>query len=139
MSEYFDNRLRPAFEFIPATVLLIVGAVLMNDAAGVFRVIDSVIETGLDPRRFVEDLLERFRDLIVVAAAPEPSASTSGLPEPFIASAPPAPVTSSSIAAALTSSSAIAAMIPRGTLRSGSAASSAASGTPSMARKNQIA
>ncbi|MDM4770926.1 type IV conjugative transfer system coupling protein TraD [Solimonas sp. SE-A11] len=36
MSEYFDNRLRPAFEFIPATVLLIIGAVLMNDAAGVF-------------------------------------------------------------------------------------------------------
>ena len=46
-----------------------------GDAAGVFKVIDSVIETGLDPRRFVEDLLERFRDLIVVAAAPDGAAA----------------------------------------------------------------
>ena len=52
-----------------------------DDAAGVFRVIDSVIETGLDPRRFVEDLLERFRDLIVVAAAPDGAAAIlRGLP-----------------------------------------------------------
>ncbi len=46
-----------------------------GDAAGVFTAIDSVIETGLDPRRFVEDLLERFRDLIVVAAAPDGAAA----------------------------------------------------------------
>ena len=39
--------------------------------AAVFRSIDKVIETGLDPRRFVEDLLERLRDLIVVAAVPD--------------------------------------------------------------------
>ena len=52
-----------------------------GDAAGVFTVIDSVIETGLDPRRFVEDLLERFRDLIVVAAAPDGAAAIlRGLP-----------------------------------------------------------
>ena len=52
-----------------------------GDAAGVFTVIDSVIETGLDPRRFVEDLLERFRDLIVIAAAPEgASGILRGLP-----------------------------------------------------------
>ncbi|MGO1167710.1 MAG: DNA polymerase III subunit gamma and tau, partial [Janibacter sp.] len=52
-----------------------------GDAAGVFTVIDSVIETGLDPRRFVEDLLERFRDLIVVAAAPDGAAGIlRGLP-----------------------------------------------------------
>ncbi|MDN5717696.1 MAG: DNA polymerase III subunit gamma and tau [Janibacter sp.] len=52
-----------------------------GDAAGVFKVIDSVIETGLDPRRFVEDLLERFRDLIVVAAAPDGAAAIlRGLP-----------------------------------------------------------
>ena len=52
-----------------------------GDAAGVFRVIDSVIETGLDPRRFVEDLLERFRDLIVVSAAPDGAAAIlRGLP-----------------------------------------------------------
>ncbi|WEV76842.1 DNA polymerase III subunit gamma and tau [Janibacter cremeus] len=52
-----------------------------GDAGGVFTVIDSVIETGLDPRRFVEDLLERFRDLIVIAAAPEGAAAIlRGLP-----------------------------------------------------------
>ena len=52
-----------------------------GDAAGVFTVIDSVIETGLDPRRFVEDLLERFRDLIVIAAAPDGAAGIlRGLP-----------------------------------------------------------
>ncbi len=52
-----------------------------GDAAAVFTVIDSVIETGLDPRRFVEDLLERFRDLIVIAAAPDgASAILRGLP-----------------------------------------------------------
>ncbi len=53
-----------------------------GDAAGVFHQIDRVIETGLDPRRFVEDLLERFRDLIVVSATPEGAASIlRGLPE----------------------------------------------------------
>lgn len=52
-----------------------------GDAGGVFKVIDSVIETGLDPRRFVEDLLERFRDLIVVSAAPDGAAAIlRGLP-----------------------------------------------------------
>ena len=39
----------------------------------------------------------------------------------------------------MNSSTAIAAMMPRGTFRSASAVSSAASGTPSTARKNQIA
>jgi len=34
-----------------------------------------VIESGLDPRRFVEDLLERLRDLIVVAAIPDGAAA----------------------------------------------------------------
>lgn len=58
-----------------------VTAFAAGDAAGVFTVIDSVIETGLDPRRFVEDLLERFRDLIVVAAAPDgASGILRGLP-----------------------------------------------------------
>jgi len=46
-----------------------------GDAAGVFRAIERVIETGLDPRRFVEDLLERLRDLIVVAAIPDGAAA----------------------------------------------------------------
>ena len=41
------------------------------DGAGAFSAIERVIETGLDPRRFIEDLLERLRDLIVVAAVPD--------------------------------------------------------------------
>ena len=39
-----------------------------------FRVVDRVISSGHEPRRFVEDLLERLRDLIVIAAAGEASA-----------------------------------------------------------------
>jgi DNA polymerase III subunit gamma/tau len=46
-----------------------------GDAGAVFRQIDKVIETGHDPRRFVEDLLERLRDLIVVAAVPDGASS----------------------------------------------------------------
>ncbi|MCA0291811.1 MAG: DNA polymerase III subunit gamma and tau [Actinobacteria bacterium] len=46
-----------------------------GDAAGVFTQIDKVIETGHDPRRFIEDLLERFRDLIVLTAVPDAGSS----------------------------------------------------------------
>ena len=49
----------------------VVEAFAVADAATVFRVVDKVIESGHEPRRFVEDLLERLRDLIVVAAAPD--------------------------------------------------------------------
>lgn len=60
----------------------IIDAFAAGDGAGVFTQIDRVIETGLDPRRFVEDLLERLRDLIVVAAVPDGAASVlRGLPE----------------------------------------------------------
>ncbi|MBE3075799.1 MAG: DNA polymerase III subunit gamma and tau, partial [Actinobacteria bacterium] len=53
-----------------------------GDAGAVFRQIDKVIETGHDPRRFVEDLLERLRDLIVVAAVPDGASSVlRGTPE----------------------------------------------------------
>jgi len=44
----------------------VVDAFAISDSAGVFKVIDSVIQSGQDPRRFVEDLLERLRDLIVI-------------------------------------------------------------------------
>ena len=37
-----------------------------RDAAAVFESVDKVIQSGQDPMRFVEDLLERIRDLIVV-------------------------------------------------------------------------
>jgi DNA polymerase III subunit gamma/tau len=41
------------------------------DGAAVFRVVNRVIEGGHEPRRFAADLLDRFRDLIVLAAVPE--------------------------------------------------------------------
>ncbi|MCP2369519.1 DNA polymerase-3 subunit gamma/tau [Agromyces terreus] len=54
----------------------VVDAVGRGDAAGAFAAADRVVQTGQDPRRFVEDLLERLRDLIVVAAStPEAAAA----------------------------------------------------------------
>jgi DNA polymerase III subunit gamma/tau len=41
------------------------------DGAAVFRVVNRVIEGGHEPRRFAADMLDRFRDLIVLAAVPE--------------------------------------------------------------------
>ncbi|MBT2514157.1 DNA polymerase III subunit gamma and tau [Arthrobacter sp. ISL-30] len=49
----------------------VVEAIAAADSASVFRAVDRVIQTGHDPRRFVEDLLERFRDLIIVQAMPD--------------------------------------------------------------------
>ncbi|WP_202865162.1 DNA polymerase III subunit gamma and tau [Serinicoccus sediminis] len=46
----------------------VVEALAAGDAATVFAQVDRVMESGHDPRRFVEDLLERYRDLIVLAA-----------------------------------------------------------------------
>ncbi|CAG7571544.1 DNA polymerase-3 subunit gamma/tau [Barrientosiimonas humi] len=52
----------------------IIDAFVAHDAAAVFRQIDKVVESGHDPRRFVEDLLERLRDLIVVSAVADGAA-----------------------------------------------------------------
>jgi DNA polymerase III subunit gamma/tau len=41
------------------------------DAAGLFGAVESVIDAGHDPRRFATDLLERFRDLLVLQAVPD--------------------------------------------------------------------
>src|SRR6201994_4418122 len=41
------------------------------DGAAVFRVVNRVIEGGHEARRFAADMLDRFRDLIVLAAVPE--------------------------------------------------------------------
>ncbi|MDY0914923.1 DNA polymerase III subunit gamma and tau [Rathayibacter festucae] len=46
----------------------VVDALAEHDSAEAFGAVDRVIQTGQDPRRFVEDLLEKLRDLIVVAA-----------------------------------------------------------------------
>lgn len=61
----------------------VVDAIGAGDAAGAFAAADRVVQTGQDPRRFVEDLLERLRDLIVVAASsPEAAAAVlRGVPE----------------------------------------------------------
>ncbi|GAB3587565.1 DNA polymerase III subunit gamma and tau [Calidifontibacter terrae] len=59
-----------------------VDAFAAGDSASVFTQIDHVVESGQDPRRFVEDLLERLRDLIVVAAVQDGAARVlRGLPE----------------------------------------------------------
>ncbi|WP_328412981.1 DNA polymerase III subunit gamma and tau [Streptomyces violaceus] len=42
-----------------------------GDGAAAFEVVDRVIEGGNDPRRFVADLLERLRDLVILAAVPD--------------------------------------------------------------------
>lgn len=46
----------------------VVDAFAAGDAAAAFSAVDRVVQTGQDPRRFVDDLLERLRDLIVVSA-----------------------------------------------------------------------
>jgi DNA polymerase-3 subunit gamma/tau len=46
-----------------------IDALAVSDSAAAFDAVDRVIQTGQDPRRFVEDVLERLRDLIVVGAA----------------------------------------------------------------------
>ena len=48
-----------------------IDAIGRNDAALAFAVVDRIIQTGNDPRRFVEDVLERFRDLVIVDATGE--------------------------------------------------------------------
>ncbi len=49
----------------------IVDALAAGDAAGVYGTVDRVVEAGHDPRRFAADLLDRFRDLIVLDAVPD--------------------------------------------------------------------
>ena len=48
-----------------------VDALAASDAAALFGAVESVIDAGHDPRRFATDLLERFRDLIVLQAVPD--------------------------------------------------------------------
>ena len=51
-----------------------VDALAAGDAAALFGAVESVIDAGHDPRRFGIDLLERFRDLIVLQAVPDAAA-----------------------------------------------------------------
>ncbi len=48
-----------------------VEALAADDGAALFGTVDRVMEAGHDPRRFAVDLLERFRDLILMRAVPD--------------------------------------------------------------------
>ena len=62
--------------FTPETLLdEVVDAFAAGDGRTVFGVVDKVIETGQDPRRFTEDLLRRLRDLVIIAAVPDAPAT----------------------------------------------------------------
>ena len=62
--------------YTPDTLLdEVVDAFAAGDGSAVFGVVDKVIETGQDPRRFTEDLLRRLRDLVIVAAVPDAPAT----------------------------------------------------------------
>ncbi|MFJ7337985.1 DNA polymerase III subunit gamma and tau [Streptomyces sp. NPDC101116] len=49
----------------------VVEAFATGDGAAAFEVVDRVIEGGNDPHRFVADLLERLRDLVILSAVPD--------------------------------------------------------------------
>ncbi|HEV3172259.1 MAG TPA: DNA polymerase III subunit gamma and tau [Actinocrinis sp.] len=58
--------------FTDATLLdEAVSALAARDGAAAFRAVDHVVEGGHDPRRFLADLLERLRDLLILSAMPE--------------------------------------------------------------------
>ncbi len=62
--------------YTPDTLLdEVVDSFAARDGAAVFGVIDRVIESGQDPRRFTEDLLRRLRDLVIVDAVPDAPAT----------------------------------------------------------------
>lgn len=48
-----------------------VEALAVDDGAALFGTVDRVMDAGHDPRRFAVDLLERFRDLILMRAVPD--------------------------------------------------------------------
>jgi len=54
-----------------------VRAISDRDGAALFSVVEQVVDAGHDPRRFVNDLLERMRDIIVVQSVPD--AASRGL------------------------------------------------------------
>ena len=53
----------------------VIEAFAAGDGASIFGVVDRVIETGQDPRRFTEDLLRRLRDLVIISAVPDAPAT----------------------------------------------------------------
>ncbi len=49
----------------------IADAFVSADGAAVFGVVNRIVEGGHEPRRFAADMLDHFRDLIVLAAVPD--------------------------------------------------------------------
>lgn len=47
----------------------VIDAFAARRGANVFETLDRALDSGLDPRRFVADLLERFRDLLILTVA----------------------------------------------------------------------
>ena len=91
-SEVATGAIGSSVEYARAVALLgythaalldeVVDALGAMDAGAAFSGVDRVIQTGQDPRRFVEDLLERLRDLIVVAATRDGAAAVlRGIPQ----------------------------------------------------------
>jgi DNA polymerase-3 subunit gamma/tau len=52
-----------------------IDAIGARDTATLFETIDLLVESGLDPRRFAFDLLERLRDLVIVEALSDQASS----------------------------------------------------------------
>ncbi|WP_143822676.1 DNA polymerase III subunit gamma and tau, partial [Mycetocola reblochoni] len=60
----------------------VIDALAAADSSRAFAGVDKVVQTGQDPRRFVDDLLERLRDLIVVSATGDNAAGVlRGVPQ----------------------------------------------------------
>ena len=55
----------------------VVVAIANGDGASLFTLIEQVVTSGHEPRRFANDLLDHLRDLVVVTQVPD--AATSGL------------------------------------------------------------
>lgn len=56
-----------------------VDAIAARDGAACFEVVQRVVSSGHDPRRFVEDLLQRLRDLLILAVAGDQAQAALGV------------------------------------------------------------
>jgi DNA polymerase-3 subunit gamma/tau len=52
-----------------------IDALATRDSASLFNTVDKVVESGADPKRFAQDLLERLRDLIIIGASDQSNSS----------------------------------------------------------------
>ena len=53
----------------------VIDAIAVGDGASLFTLIDAIVTSGHEPRRFATDLLERLRDLVVVKQVPDSAQS----------------------------------------------------------------